>query len=175
MTPRPIPVRSIWYTLPMNARAVIATCCVLIGTLLVQSALAQTGYPIPRFVSLKSDRTNLRSGPGERYPVKWVFLYRGMPVKIVREHEHWRQVVDWEGTKGWIHRQLLSGTQTVLIKENLQPLRKDPSRESKLVARVEKMVIGTVLNVQGDWCHIDIHGYRGWMLREHVWGILESN
>src|SRR5262245_40174978 len=30
-----------------------------------------SGLPLPRFVSLKSDRVNLRSGPGTDYPTSW--------------------------------------------------------------------------------------------------------
>src|SRR3546814_6401586 len=43
---------------------------------------------VPRYVSLRSDEVNVRSGPGVRYPVKWVFVQKDMPVevKIGRAH-----------------------------------------------------------------------------------------
>ena len=41
--------------------------------------------PVPRFVSLRSEEVNLRTGPGVRYPVEWVFVRRLMPVEILQE------------------------------------------------------------------------------------------
>ncbi len=32
-----------------------------------------SGLALPRYVSLKSDRVNLRSGPGTDYPTSWVY------------------------------------------------------------------------------------------------------
>ena len=34
------------------------------------------GVNLPRFVSLRSDEVNLRTGPGVRYPVEWVLQRR---------------------------------------------------------------------------------------------------
>ena len=39
-----------------------------------------SGLPLPRFASLKSDEVNVRTGPGTRYPVDWVFKRKSMPV-----------------------------------------------------------------------------------------------
>ena len=39
-----------------------------------------------RFVSLRSDVVNVRVGPGVRYPVKWVFRQKAIPVEIVQEY-----------------------------------------------------------------------------------------
>jgi SH3-like domain-containing protein len=62
----------------------------------VQEAPAQagtaSGLAVPRFVSLKADRVNLRQGPGNEYPIAWVFRRVGLPVEVVKEFESWRQV-----------------------------------------------------------------------------------
>ena len=42
-----------------------------------------TGLPLPRFVSVRAEPVNVRSGPGERYPVLWVLKKRGMPVQVI--------------------------------------------------------------------------------------------
>src|SRR5579864_875220 len=67
-----------------------------------------SGLPIPRFASLRSDEVNVRTGPGTRYPVDWVFKRKGMPVEIVAEYENWRKIRDWQGASGWVHQSLLS-------------------------------------------------------------------
>src|SRR5262245_46029631 len=58
------------------------------------SATGASGQPLPRFVSLKSDRVNLRQGPGTDYPTAWVFRRAGLPVEVIKEFESWRQVRD---------------------------------------------------------------------------------
>src|SRR5687767_12118581 len=46
-----------------------------------------TGPKLPRFVSLQSDKVNLRTGPGRRYPIQWVLTRRDMPVEIIAQFE----------------------------------------------------------------------------------------
>ena len=41
------------------------------------------------FASLRSNETNIRSGPGSNYPVKFTFKLRNLPVKIVSEYDNW--------------------------------------------------------------------------------------
>ncbi len=48
----------------------------------LSSAVKRTGMPVPRFASLKSDEVNMRSGPGQRYPIVWVYKRKAMPVEI---------------------------------------------------------------------------------------------
>jgi SH3-like domain-containing protein len=45
-----------------------------------------SGLPVPRYVSLKSDKAYLRTGPGDRYPVSWVYMRKGLPVEVIREY-----------------------------------------------------------------------------------------
>src|SRR5215217_7416086 len=59
-----------------------------------------TGLPVPRYVSLKTDRVNLREGPSKDHRTAWVFQRAGLPVEIVAEYETWRRIRDSEGTEG---------------------------------------------------------------------------
>ena len=72
-----------------------------------------TGLPVPRFVSLRSAEVNVRTGPGTRYPVEWVFVKRDIPVEITAEFDTWRRIRDWEGTEGWVHQSMLSGKRAI--------------------------------------------------------------
>src|SRR6516165_2302039 len=74
-----------------------------------------SGLPVPRFVSLKSDRVNLRQGPGTEYPTAWVFRRAGLPVEVIHEFEGWREVRDAEGTTGWVLGAMLSGRRTAVV------------------------------------------------------------
>ena len=35
-----------------------------------------SGLPVPRFVTLKSDKVNMRVGPGREYQLTWVYTKR---------------------------------------------------------------------------------------------------
>jgi len=66
-----------------------------------------TGLPVPRYVSLKTDRVNLREGPSKDHRTAWVFQRAGLPVEIIAEYETWRRIRDSEGTEGWVLHSLL--------------------------------------------------------------------
>jgi SH3-like domain-containing protein len=85
-----------------------------------------SGLPIPRFASLKSDEVNVRTGPGPRYPVDWVFKRKGMPVEIVAEYENWRKIRDFQGASGWVYQGLLTGKRSFIIAAKPASVHKTP-------------------------------------------------
>lgn len=76
---------------------------------------SETGLPLPRFAALRADRVYMRRGPGERYPIDWVYHRREYPVKIEREFGVWRLVEDLDGQKGWVHQVTLRGGRSFVI------------------------------------------------------------
>ena len=74
-----------------------------------------SGLPVPRFVSLKSDRVNVRGGPSRDHEITWMFTRSGLPVEVTAEYDNWRRVRDWEGAEGWVYHSLLSGKRTALV------------------------------------------------------------
>lgn len=133
-----------------------------------------SGLTLPRFVSLRSDEVNVRTGPGPRYPVEWVFVRRHMPVEIIEEFDTWRQVRDWQGTVGWIHQSMLSGRRTVIVMGEIQTLRRESSAESPAVARAEAGVVGRLTECEDNWCRVEIGGFEGWLERSAFWGTWED-
>ncbi len=75
----------------------------------------ETKLPLPRYASMRADRVYMRRGPGERYPIDWVYHRRGYPVMIEREFGVWRLVEDPEGQKGWVHQVTLHGSRSFII------------------------------------------------------------
>jgi SH3-like domain-containing protein len=139
---------------------------------LAGGALAESSeLPVPRFVSLRATKVNLRTGPGVRYPVDWVYTRKGLPVEIISEYETWRRIRDWEGTEGWMHRSMLSGTRNVMISGKLQTLRRKTSGTSPAVAHVEPGVIGKLLKCANSWCQVEFEGLEGWIKRSELWGV----
>ena len=138
---------------------------------------AASGLPVPRFVSLKSDRVNVRGGPDKDHEVVWVYTKPALPVEITAEFENWRRVRDWDGGEGWVYHSLLSGRRTVVVapkakpNEDIVPLRDRPDTAGALIARLQAGVVGTVKRCTGDWCRISGAGFDGWIQQDRLWGV----
>lgn len=152
-----------------RVRAGLLILCLPMGMALPAPATAQT--EVSRFASLRAERVNVRSGPGTRYPISWVFVRRGLPVEITAEFEFWRKIRDRDGAEGWIHQSLISGRRTALVAGALRPLRDDASASSSIVLYAEPGVQGDVLSCRDSWCEIRIAGQVGWMPKAHLWGV----
>ena len=139
-------------------------------------AVGPSGLPLPRFVSLKSGKVNLRIGPGLNYPVDWLYLRAGVPMEIIQEYDNWRRVRDAEGAEGWINQSLLSGRRTAIAapwqrgKETELLLRAGPDTTSRIVAKLEPGVVGTIRACNGAWCEMEFSGHRGWLSQTQIWG-----
>jgi len=133
-----------------------------------------SGLPIPRFASLRSDEVNVRTGPGSRYPVDWVFKRKAMPVEIVAEYENWRKIRDWQGASGWVHQSLLTGKRSFIISAKTASLYKTPAASADVVARLEPEVMGEIRSCAGDWCRVKVSGVNGWIERHGMWGVYKS-
>lgn len=132
-----------------------------------------TELPLPRYVSLASAEVNLRTGPGTRYPIKWVFRRHHMPVEIIHEFDVWRKVRDIQGEEGWIHRSMLSGRRYGWIENGTQILHKTATPESAPLARLQSGVIARILACQKDMCHVSAEGFKGWIAKTGFWGVYE--
>jgi SH3-like domain-containing protein len=159
------------------ARAVIGIASVavlLAGAMPLPVAVAADGeasLPVPRFVTLHADKVNLRTGPGDRYPIEWVFARKEMPVEITGQLEHWRRIRDWEGTTGWVHERMLTGKRAVIVKGGVRPLFRQPDPNAAIVARAEPGVIGRLVECRTAWCKIEAGDVTGWVRRSDVWGV----
>jgi SH3-like domain-containing protein len=133
-----------------------------------------SGLPIPRFVSLKSDRVNARSGPNKDQEVRWVYTHAGMPVEITAEFENWRRIRDWEGAEGWVYHSLLSGRRMAVVvpksKDELVPLYQSADVESGIAAQLQSGVLGTLKSCDGTWCQFNGKGFDGFVRQERLWG-----
>jgi SH3-like domain-containing protein len=132
-----------------------------------------TGLPLPRWAALRTDDVNMRSGPGTRYPIEWVYKRRDLPVQIEREFEVWRLVRDAEGVKGWVHQATLVGHRSFLVSGNEAILRRRPDDAAEAVARLRPGVVGRLrsCDAASPWCEVQVGDYRGYLRRDAVWGI----
>lgn len=165
-------------------RAVI--CSVAIATLwsgfvsFVLPAQAQQGrvssLPLPRFVSLRTEPVNMRTGPGVRYPVTWVYQRRNLPVEVTDEFDTWRQVRDPDGVEGWVHQSMLSGQRTGMLTQDSSSLYKGSAPSSAIIAEIGSGVVVVVDRCpkQTDLCLVEVDGTKGWLRRGLFWGLYDG-
>jgi SH3-like domain-containing protein len=131
-----------------------------------------SNLPVPRYVSLKSDRVNVREGPSKEHPTVWVYTHAGLPVEITAEFETWRKIRDWEGAEGWVLHSLLSGRRTALTapwKKEPQLLTADDHKTA--VAKLSPGVVSSVRSCDGKWCRVSGKDFDGFIQQENLWGV----
>ncbi|MGV1015248.1 MAG: SH3 domain-containing protein [Methyloceanibacter sp.] len=136
----------------------------------------KNALPLPRFVSLKSDKVNVRRGPSSDQAIVWVFSRSGLPVEVIAESENWRRVRDSEGADGWVFHSLLSARRTVLVApwskgEESVTLYASRSTNSRGVAALQAGVLGNVLSCDGEWCQVSVDDYSGYVQQDRLWGV----
>ena len=116
----------------------------------------------------------MRAGPGVRYPISWVYQRKGMPLMVMAEFENWRKVRDTDGTEGWMHRSLLSGRRTAVLRAGITELRRAPEATAPIIMRAEAGVIGKLLVCQKSWCQMDLNDTKAWLPRTVIFGVLPN-
>jgi len=129
-----------------------------------------TNLPLPRFVSMKAEKANVRRGPGLTQKVDWVFTRKNMPLQVVAEYGNWRRVLDIDGAGGWIHFSLLSGVRTVIVQKDYTPLRSSAAVGADPNAYAEQGVVAFLVKCRPRWCQIKVRGQWGWVLKTEIWG-----
>ena len=132
----------------------------------------ETGLEVPRFVSLSSNKTNVRAGPGRRYPIKWIYQRQNLPVKVIAEFDTWRKIKDHEGIEGWVHQRMLSGRKWVFVIRENTIIRDEQLAKAQSIARLEVGVIARLVDCSVEWCLVEADSYKGWILKTDVWGAL---
>jgi len=129
------------------------------------------------YASLKFDEVNMRAGPGERFPIKWVYQEKHYPIEVLDRFELWRQVRDKEGEIGWMHQNMLTKNRYVIITQEASLLKKPD--DVKSVAVLQPGVIAKLDRCPaGDYCRITVRHmdekYSGWYRRSNLWGLDNS-
>lgn len=130
-----------------------------------------TNLPLPRFVTLKGSKTNMRGGPGKEYGLLWVYQKKGLPVEIINEYDHWRRVRDLDGSEGWIHQSVLSGKRMIVILEGTYNIFEKPDTTSEVVAIVDGGTIARPRQCQNSFCLIEHKEFSGWVQKSVIYGV----
>ena len=156
----------------------LAVAVALIAALAPVEAAAQvgtvTGLPVPRYVSLKSDRVNLREGPSKEHRTAWVFQRAGLPVEVTAEFDNWRRIRDSEGSEGWVLHSLLSGRRTALVapwrKGEVIPLTTQAGG-ANISAQLQSGLVVSVRRCDKAWCRVSGREFDGYVEQKMLWGV----
>lgn len=141
----------------------------------VAPPIVATGMPVPRWVTIKPERVNVRRGPSLDMDVLWTYVRPGLPVEITAEYGPWRRIRDSEGGVGWVKAQMLDGDRNVMITGRVNAAILGIAKsDAEAIAYAQPGLIAKLVACRGEWCEISARGYEGFVARDKLWGVHED-
>ena len=138
----------------------------------VPPPIGATGLPVPRWVTIKAGRVNVRRGPNLLQEILWTYVKPGAPVEIIAETEGWRRIRDVDGSKGWVRAPMLDGRRNVRVTGQLNaPLLREPRADADALAFAAPGLVARLVSCEGRWCAVSSRGYEGYVERTRLWGV----
>ncbi len=120
-------------------------------------------------LSISVNTANVRSGPGTEHAMLWR-MEKYTPLKVVARQGEWIFFEDFEKTRGWMHRDLVSSTETIITTGSTCNIRTSPGTDHEIRFQAESGVPFKVLERRGPWIHIEhADGDKGWIHESLVW------
>ena len=123
-----------------------------------------------KFLSLKNDKVNVRFGPSLKYPIKFIYYKKFLPIKIIDSKENFRRIIDHKKNSGWVHISQLRKANSIIVLEDKIVFKKN-SKFSKPLVKLEKGRLIQVKKCISNWCKIKTENYLGWLQNNDVWGL----
>lgn len=144
------------------------TPMVALAALMAAGSVVAQAKEFPRYASVKKGEVNVRSGPGNQYPILWVYQRPGYPVQLLTRYDNYFKLRDAEGEEGWVYIGMVSGKQTGLVggKSPVALYRRDDPT-SDVVARLAPGVVVELDDAPcgGPYCKVEADGVRGWVAK----------
>ena len=125
-----------------------------------------------KFLSLKNEKVNVRYGPGFDFPIKFIYVKKYLPVKIIDTKENFRRIIDHKKNSGWIHVTQLRKANSIIVLEDKIIFKKN-SKFSEPIIKVKKGRLVLVEKCLESWCNIKTDKYDGWLENDNVWGLIK--
>ena len=121
------------------------------------------------YLALKNNKVNVRYGPGFDYPIKYIYIKKNLPLKIIDKKENFRRIIDFKKNSGWVHiSQLKKNKSFILLEDKI--LFSKPTKYSKPIIKIAKGRLLIVKKCKKIWCRVKTENYTGWIKTEKVWG-----
>ncbi|GLQ21601.1 SH3 domain-containing protein [Algimonas porphyrae] len=143
----------------------------LSGFYRVSADQTPSGFPVPRYVSLKFGKVNARTGPSRSHPVAYQYRRRGLPLIVVAETEMWRKVRDIHGDEAWVRKPALSGERFAMLTGEAV-LRAKTEADSRQLARIERGALVALEDCKTNGiCRVrTAGGLKGYVPQRLLWG-----
>ena len=135
--------------------------------LLIQKSSASENI---NFLSLKNNEVNVRVGPSKKYPIKFTYKKKYLPLEVLDKSETWRKIKDFEKNSGWIHISQLSKKKSAINTKNNSILYKKSTIYSEPIAKLEIGRLVLIKKCKDKWCKITSGNYSGWIFQSSLWG-----
>lgn len=147
---------------------------VLEAALHIPPPIVATGLPVPRWVSVKAQRLNVRRGPSLEHDVLWTYVKPGVPLEVIAEYDSWRRIRDADGSTGWVRAALLDGRRNVVVTGRVNTaILSRPQADANAIAYAQPGLVAKLVACEGEWCEISTRGYDGFVVRDRLWGVYE--
>jgi len=123
------------------------------------------------FLTLRNEKVNLRLGPSFKYPIKIFYKKKFLPVQVQDTYGNFRKIKDHENNTGWIHISQLSKKKAAILKEDTIIFKKS-TLFSKPLVLLNQGKLCLVVKCLEKWCKIKVTGYKGWVEKNYLWGLL---
>ena len=135
----------------------------------------ETGLEIPRFVSLKSDDSNLRVGPSINYPIIINYNVKNYPIMVVDEYDEWRKIIDFRENTGWLHKSLIKGERfgLIVIEQN-KSVNIFNTIYGKIIGEIGNNNVVKIEKCKINWCLIKKNEHAGWISKNNLWGVKQK-
>ncbi len=124
-----------------------------------------------KFASVNTKEINVRSCGSTKCSIKFkAWKYTPFEMLGLSSDKAWVEVKDFEGYRGWVHKDLLGEQPTLAAKSNIN-VRVSPGTNSAIAWVVEKGYPLKFVKQQGSWYQVsDDEGTSGWVSSSVVWG-----
>ena len=122
------------------------------------------------FLTLKYNKVKVRQGPSFKYPVKFIYKKKYLPIKVIDSKDNFRKIIDLKNNNGWIHISQLTKKKSAININDLSIIFKKPNIYSQPMAKLEKGKMVIVKKCKEDWCKIITNGDKGWIFKNSLWG-----
>jgi SH3-like domain-containing protein len=130
-----------------------------------------SGFPVPRYVTLKFDPVNARAGPGDEHKLLWTYHAKGLPLQVVAETAEWRRVCDPDGALSWVHKRTVDGRRGAMrLQATPLALHSQPRDSAAIVAYLAPRAVAELDKCKKGWCRLRSGQVDGWAPDAEVWG-----
>jgi len=122
--------------------------------------------------SITSDKVNVRSGPGKKHEVLFQ-ANLGYPIQVEQRQGDWVRFKDWQGERGWVAKDMVGDTRTVVVLGTDANVRRGPGGKEASLVKVQRGEIYKVLGQKNGWVKLGYYEDNqelGWIREDLVWG-----